>query len=120
MIGCVGRIGYIYLPDPAYRASYNYLGSKCSAPVESRPFEADSLPDVNSIVAISNSGASLLSHEEIASHLGSFQSISFMKAADGDECHANLSDHADVKGNPMYPGRRGQQRAGAASDAEWQ
>src|SRR5208282_4227537 len=108
MIGCVGRIGYVYLPTSGYPPShYTFNGRDCGRPQhDGWPFQSDTLPDVNSIVTISNDGAGLLTEDMIQTHLGSFQGVSIVDNNAGDGCQAVIPRPTDVSVDPMHPGAK--------------
>jgi hypothetical protein len=105
MVGCAGVVGYVYLPAPFNTPKENYhttlSGQDCSVAPTINPFSTPGLPDVNSVVAISNVGTLLLSRWYIETHLGDFPRVVVTQTDGG--CQAVLQS-SDLQGNPMRGG----------------
>lgn len=110
MIGCVGRVGYIYMPDSIYPTANNILyslgGQECASPPNEDPFGSDVLPDVNSVQAIVVDDTPLIEEGQIISHLGSFSPVSVVKDPSTGACQAVRKPPRDVEGDPMKAGAR--------------
>jgi hypothetical protein len=108
MVGCAGRVGYVYLPAQFYKPSgdlsYSLVEHDCAGASKVSPFETQGLPDVNSVATLSNPGTLLLVEGNIEAHLSSFPQISITKTSGGD-CEADLPPF-DVPGDPMRAGAK--------------
>ena len=110
MIGCGGRVGYVYLPislfPPNPSARFNVNEHDCGPMGEFMPFQGNGLPDVNSVVTVARTGVELLTEDSIQTHPGSFRGISFdISDADGS-CRAFLPKPLDANGSPMHEGAK--------------
>lgn len=110
MIGCVGRVGYVFMPDDMYRLAgkthYYMDGQECTPPPHADPFGENVLPDVNSVQTIVLDNAPLIEADEINSHLGSFTPVSIVRDSSSGKCQAVRKSPRDVQGDPMKAGAK--------------
>ncbi|MDR3533371.1 MAG: hypothetical protein P4L90_22790 [Rhodopila sp.] len=108
MIGCVGRVGYVYLPSPQYppdaHGHYQLDGHECAAPEIEQPFH-EGFPDVNTVATVASQGTQLLTQDDIERHLGSFQGPS-IEQTDNGGCRGVWRPPADLSGDPMKTGAK--------------
>lgn len=110
MIGCAGRVGYVFMPDNTYqlagKAHYKMDGQECIPPPAADPFGEDVLPDVNSVQTIVIDNTPLIEAAEISSHLGSFPPVSIIRDSSSGKCQAVRKFPRDVQGDPMKAGAK--------------
>ena len=103
MVGCVGIIGYIYLP---IRNTYpGDVISGCEESPQFSPFGRTGLPDVNSVVAIDLGGTEIYAAGVVEREIRNFPMV-LVKTEDG-KCKAELSSsRPTLHGATMRPGSR--------------
>jgi hypothetical protein len=97
MVGCVGTVGYIYLPtvpDPELKQV-----SRCTPSKEAKIFNESYIPDVNAIVSVAWSGTQLIDERAIENFNVSFPSVS--TTTDETGCHQTWMQLSDRIGSPM-------------------
>ena len=89
MVGCVGLIGYVYLP---IRNTYpRDFVTGCKETLEFRPFGDKGLPDVNSIVAVEVGGVNIYSAGQVKREIKNFPLVSVKTGSSGCEAELPIS-----------------------------
>jgi hypothetical protein len=103
MAGCVGLIGYVYLPVRDTYPRDVVIG--CKETPQFSPFGNKSLPDVNSVVTNEIGGTYIYSAGQIERQVKDFLRISIKTGVGGCEAELPISKPAPL-GNVMRQGAR--------------